>query len=221
MFICLSLLALLWKRETRYFLNAFNVHILFFSSCLKAKCTRMKMCASSFQSHSNLLPLAGLTGSLCSALSTGQAVQQQWLKTVSPFQEPPPGPISKPPSSTSAVDTPAKPVWWHARCLRDTEHFSFSTGYSSNKKCPRQEHSGFLIFHVGEHIKKLNPCRNICLIKKTSGLEKSAPVCGILSSVCHRWLPLCDSQLGRVGTAGRRAVHTQVFVPTRFLALLL
>lgn len=132
----------------------------------------MKMCASSFQSHSNLLPLAGLTGSLCSALSTGQAVQQQWLKTVSPFQEPPPGPISKPPSSTSAVDTPAKPVWWHARCLRDTEHFSFSTGYSSNKKCPRQEHSGFLIFHVGEHIKKLNPCRNICLIKKTSGLEK-------------------------------------------------
>lgn len=75
---------------------------------------------------------------------------------------------------------------------------SFSTGYSSNnnKKSSRQEHCGSFIFHLGAHIKKLNPCRSTCFIKKTSVLEKVL-WSGASCQACVTAAYLCSSPLGR------------------------
>lgn len=115
-----------------------------------------------------------------------------------PVPRPLPAPISKPSSSTSLSTYQPKPVWWHVHFLRDMEHFSFSTGYSSNnnKKSSRQEHCGSFIFHLGAHIKKLNPCRSTCFIKKTSVLEKVL-WSGASCQACVTAAYLCSSQLGR------------------------
>lgn len=91
------------------------------------------------------------------------------------------------------VDTPGKAALVaHAVSQGHGALAFFSTGYSSNKKISK---TGallvvlfFLFFHLGEYIKKLNPCRNTCLIKKTSVLEKvlrSAASCRACGTAGH------------------------------------
>ena len=152
----------------------------------------------SFQSHSNLLPLAGLTGSLCSALSTGWAVQQQWLKNVSLFQEPPRAHFQTS-LQLLAVDTPAK-ASLVARALSEGHgalSSSFSTGYSSNKRSPRQEHCGFFYFSFRRIYKHVKPLQKHLPHEENISAWIEVLWSGASCRVCVTAGYLCGSQLGR------------------------
>lgn len=117
-------------------------------------------------------------------------------------------PRSKTPPQRPFPNLPPAPPCWHTSqsqsggmCIfwgtwSTFLFFQYWLQQQQEKKSSRQEHCGSFIFHLGAHIKKLNPCRSTCFIKKTSVLEKVL-WSGASCQACVTAAYLCSSQLGR------------------------